>query len=397
MIVILDVALVAVAVALLVPTLVLLIECLMALLPGRARRWPSSGPRPSVAVLIPAHNEELAIETAIRSVTPQLGSGDRLVVVADNCSDRTADIARKAGAVVIERHDTDRRGKGHAVNYGLRFLAADPPQVIVMLDADCVVSPDTVVKIAVRASESGRPVQARFEVEPRSTADHRAVVSAFAYSVRGFVRSSGLERLGLPCQLAGSGMAFPWSVLTKVSFAGDNLVEDLQLGVEVALTGHPARYCSDAQVSTSVAGRWEAVVSQRRRWEHGHLSTLVVQGPRLVAHALTQRRLDLLALALDLCVPPLSLLVLVGTAAMAAAVLVGGAGVSWTPLWLLVLDGVLFVAAMSAAWFKVGPARLPLAMLMVVPFYVLTKIPLYWAFLVRRQKAWVRNARDNER
>src|ERR1700722_4751052 len=77
---------------------------------------PPEGERRPIAVLMPAHNESSVIASAIRSVLPQLVAQDRLVVVADNCSDDTAAIAATEGAEVVVRTDFARRGKGYALD-----------------------------------------------------------------------------------------------------------------------------------------------------------------------------------------------------------------------------------------------------------------------------------------
>src|SRR3954468_13749647 len=110
----LDILFYALAASLLVPLAVLPVEGLAALLPRR-RAAAADGPRPRCAVLVPAHDEEAGIARTLGDLLPQLGPGDRLVVVADNCADGTAAVARGAGAEVLERTDPDHRGKGYAL------------------------------------------------------------------------------------------------------------------------------------------------------------------------------------------------------------------------------------------------------------------------------------------
>jgi len=86
----------ALSVLMLLPVLVLFVQVLLASLP--ARSIPSAkGLRPRVAVLVPAHNESSIIIATLNSIRPQLLEGDRLLVVADNCTDDTAALARTAG------------------------------------------------------------------------------------------------------------------------------------------------------------------------------------------------------------------------------------------------------------------------------------------------------------
>ena len=231
-----------------------------------------------------------------RPSAPQLGLFDRIVVVADNCSDRTAAAAQAAGATVVERHDPARRGKGFALDHGVRFLEQNPPDVVVIVDADCLVDEGALLRLVNEAAATGRPVQAAYLMAPPIEAGFRERASAFAFQYKNLVRPLGLWRLGLPCLLTGAGMAFPWALLRGAALAHGNIVEDMQLGLDLAAAGCPPRFCPEARVRSEFPSSRKAAAGQRTRWEHGHLQTLLRQAPRLAAAALLRRRLDLLGL-----------------------------------------------------------------------------------------------------
>ena len=71
----------------------------------------------------------------------------------------------------------------------------------------------------------------------------RTRVREFAWRVKNWVRPLGLSSLGLPCQLMGTGMAFPWEVIADARLATGSLAEDLKLGLELAANGHPPVFC----------------------------------------------------------------------------------------------------------------------------------------------------------
>ncbi|MBD2019667.1 glycosyl transferase, partial [Leptolyngbya sp. FACHB-36] len=164
--------------------------------------------------------------------------------------------------------------------------------------------------------------------------------------------------------------------------------------LDLAIVGHPAAFCASARVTGALPGQNHAAKSQRTRWEHGHLQTLLTQVPRLLKAALQQRRFDLVAIALDLSVPPLSLLAILWLAATAIALLASAIGGSTVPVLLLALEGGLLLVSILAAWAKFTRRELPLGTLLSVPLYVLWKIPLYLAFLVKPQTQWIRTDRD---
>jgi cellulose synthase/poly-beta-1,6-N-acetylglucosamine synthase-like glycosyltransferase len=360
----------------------LLLECLAALLPI-AHRFRSVEPRSQrIAVLIPAHDEEFGLPTTIRDLLPQLNTGDRLVVIADNCSDRTAQVARDLGAIVLERQNLQEIGKGYALDHGLRYLANDPPDVVILVDADCRVSETAIARLTQISLQTGRPAQATYLMEKPANPSPRDGVSALAFTVKNLVRPLGLFRLNLPCLLTGTGMAFPWAAIQSVNLASGHLVEDMKLSLDLTIAGYPPVYCP------------EAARSQRTRWEHGHLQAMTAYVPTLVQAAFTKGRPAALALAMELSVPPLSLLVMAWIGVMAVTVAWGLLAAVWLPMALSAIAGVLLLTAILAAWAKFGRNDLALGQLISIPFYVLWKIPLYFKFLVKPQNTWVRTERD---
>lgn len=379
------------ALGVLLPVTVLFVECVAALWPAKAAAMAA---RPRLAVLVPAHNESSGIEPVLRALVTQLEAADRVVVIADNCTDDTAACARSSGVIVIERQDNDRRGKGYALDYGMRFLDSDPPEVVVVVDADCLVQAGVLERLACAAVANQRPVQAVYLMEPPAQPKPKDAVSALAFLVKNWVRPSGLNRLGFPGILTGTGMAFPWKVLRKVSLASGNIVEDMQLSMDLAILGAPTLFLPSAKVMGLLPQQQSAAKSQRTRWEHGHLRTMRTQVPRLLGQALSQRRLDLAAIAFDLLVPPLSLLVMLWGAVAMAAVAVGLLTHTWLPGLLSAVAGLMIAVAILSAWFKYGRTLLPAKALLAVPFYVLWKIPLYVSYVVKPQTKWVRTERD---
>lgn len=389
----LDVLVLAIALLLLLPSTVLWIECFAALLP--VRQSQTINHQPQVAVLMPAHNEATGIQPILNHLLNQLNPNERLIVIADNCTDDTAAIARSTGATVIERQDSVHRGKGYALEYGLQFLASQPPDVVVIVDADCIVQPGTLAQISQTAAATGRPVQALYLMELPAKPKPKDAVSALAFLVKNWVRPQGLRAFGFPGILTGTGMAFPWSVLRSVSLASGNIVEDMQLSMDLAIAGYPTLFCSNTKVTGLLPQQEQAAKSQRTRWEHGHLQTIRAQVPPLLKAALQQKRLDLLAIALDLSIPPLSLLIMILGAVLMIASLAGALTHFWLPAEILLLEALIITTAILAAWLKFGRSDLPALTLLAAPLYVLWKIPLYVAFIINPQTKWIRTERDS--
>ena len=221
----------------------------------------------SFAVIVPAHNEGANLISTLRDIRGQLAPGDRLLVVADNCADDTAEIAAREGAEVVERNDPSHKGKGFALERGIQHLLAAPPEVAIIVDADCRLESGALERLYLAAEATGRPAQALYSMRSATGAAVNRQVAEFAWSLRNFVRPLGLSALGLPCHLMGSGMAFPWSVISRVQLGTDNVVEDLKLGLEVAVEGHAPVFCPEAGVVSYFPDSEAAAEGQRKRWE----------------------------------------------------------------------------------------------------------------------------------
>jgi cellulose synthase/poly-beta-1,6-N-acetylglucosamine synthase-like glycosyltransferase len=383
---------------LMIPVLVFAIQVTMALpFFGRRKLRYSmhQSTRPSIAVLVPAHNEGSGIRATLDVIQAQLQAGDRLLVVADNCSDDTAQVAAACGAEVIERNDSVRRGKGYALDYGVRYLEYSPPDVLIIVDADCLVHAHSLDTLAVRCLEKNRPVQALYLMFSPEGAGLKTKVAEFAWAVKNWARAVGYARLGLPCQLMGTGMAFPWAMIQRAEMASGHIVEDLKLGLDFAAAGAAPALCTEALVTSVFPANAEGTQSQRTRWEHGHLGMMLKDGPRQMARALRERNLPLLALVLDMLVPPLALLtLLVVLAAVIGSVLIWLTGDAM-PWALALVNFFLLGVAVLLAWVGYGRNILSFRNLAYAPFYALAKIPLYLKFMVNRQVEWVRSRRDN--
>jgi cellulose synthase/poly-beta-1,6-N-acetylglucosamine synthase-like glycosyltransferase len=302
-------------------------------------------------------------------------------------------LARATGATVLERFNQEQRGKGYALDYGLKFIQDDPPEVVVILDADCQIEPGAIASITRLAHSSRKPVQATYLMEQPDRSSLKDRISMFSLQVKNLVRLKGLNHLGSHCLLTGSGMAFPWSVISKVSLAGSKTTDDMQLTVDLAIAGDSPIFCEEALVTGRLMKERDAQ-SQRMRWEHGHIEMILVEVPRLLTELVKQGRFELLILALDIFVPPLSLLVMIWLVATVVCYLALAVGVSLLPAMITSVSGCLLLTAVLSAWWQYGRANLSFLSLIGIPFYVLSKIPIYLKFFIQPQSRWLRTERD---
>ena len=390
--------LLVVAALLLVPAGVLLVQVVAAMPPSRHKSAEPASPmrRPRIAVLVPAHNEAAGITPTLQAIAAQLTAADRVLVVADNCVDATVKVAADAGAEVVERMDSERRGKGYALDFGVTHLRAAPPDVVVVVDADCVVHPGSLERIASLCRLAERPVQALYLMHAPEGAGLKTRVAAFAWAVRNHARALGYQRLGLPCQLMGTGMAFPWPVIEAAPLATGHIVEDMCLGLDLASVGRPPLFCADALVTSSFPLDAPGIANQRARWEEGHLSVIARKAPPALWRAIVYRKPALAAMVLDLCVPPLTIFVLLlalqGFTDLAFYAASGRA----MPLMLAGVALAMLASSVALAWWRFGRDIVSLGDLLASPLYVLSKFPIYARFFKRGEREWV-SARDKQK
>ena len=288
-------------------------------------------------VLIPAHNEAVLIQRCVGSLFRQLYPSGlyRVVVIADNCTDATAQLAADAGAHVMVRHEPHSRGKGQALRWAFdRLLAAhDPPSAIVIVDADSVADENLLSNLEAHLRRGSDVVQAQHLVR-REVGGPGAELSAAAFLLFNGVRLAGRSAIGLPACLVGNGMAFRTDVLRRVPWDAFTGVEDLEYTIRLRLAGVTPAYAGAATIWGPSSGGHP----QRFRWEGGRFHIMRRRLP-LLAKSLLAGRWALLDLALDLAVPSVSLLAVLlasGTALGAGATLMGWAA-AWTLApWLVV-------------------------------------------------------------
>lgn len=381
-----------IALPLLLAGSVFAIEMALGLIAGHGRPAPALLPPDQLAVLIPAHDEADGVGEIVRSLRTTLGPDVRLLLVADNCTDATAAIARDAGAEVIEREDKVRRGKGFALAFGRDHLRARPPAAAIVVDADCVAEPGALERIAARAVARGRPVQSAYLLAPRRDASPMVQISNFAFLVKNLVRQNGGRAIGAPALLAGSGMAFPWPIFDKAALATDNIVEDLALGVELTRAGYAPLFDPGARVWTQPSTA-AGTLTQRTRWENGFLAVARQQAIPLIAEGLRRGRAGLLWTGLHLLTPPLALLMALNATALLLLALFAWAGASPVPAVaagaLLIVNIILVIVA----WAAHGRDQMTAGTIARLPLYLLWKLPIYLRLLRGGEKRWIRTER----
>jgi cellulose synthase/poly-beta-1,6-N-acetylglucosamine synthase-like glycosyltransferase len=382
----------------------------------RAPKGVSAGitvdPLPRFIFVIPAYNEEANIAVTVASClrVSYDPARFRVFVIADNCTDATARVARDAGAEVVERADLFRRSKGYGLEYFFAWMSQKQQEqrsaagtvgegryqfdAAVVVDADTLVDPSLLTRFAEALAGGVDWVQCYYTVR-NPDASWRTRLLTYAFSLFNGVWLFGQDRLGLSVGFRGNGMCFTARGLARVPWQAYGLVEDQEFAWMLRIAGERVRFLPEARVYAEMVSQGNAAVSQRRRWEQGRQSLRrKFARPLLTTRALSP--FDKALSLIDLFLPPLM------------------------PLFTML--GVALAVQPLALWFpalaRVARILLPVHALMVLtvmcyaasPFLVLglpvryalslTAVPYYavWKFLATfraRTTSWVRTQRES--
>ncbi|HEV2953820.1 MAG TPA: glycosyltransferase, partial [Candidatus Dormibacteraeota bacterium] len=311
----------------------------------------AKAPTAALKVLVPAHDEAELIMRSVRSLQEQDYPADlvEVVVIADNCTDFTAALAEAAGARVLVRSDLENQGKGAALRWAMDSLLASDPDLdaFVVVDADSIVKPGFLAALASELEAGHEVAQSDYAVLDGGEGG-RSALTAAGFMLFHKVRPAGRMALGMPTALVGNGMLFSKGAITNCPWNAYSGVEDLEYTVSLRLAGIRPVFAHRALVLGPMPASRKGAATQRMRWEGGRFHVIRHRLPELIGAIVTQRRLDLVDMAVDLAVLPLGIL---------AMTTIGG----------LVVSSILIFAHLAPLW-----AVMPwLAAAVALPAYVL--------------------------
>ena len=381
----------ALGVALLLLTLPLVVELAILTLASRLpKRNCTSFVRSEairLAVIVPAHNEEVLIASCVQSLlNSAAGSKTRMIVVAHNCSDRTADRAAKAGAEVVLYNDPQAQGKGSALAFGLEYAASQGMDAALVVDADSTVSRNLIGLVSEALAAGAEAVQCRYEMESSSK---RPATRLIALAFRGFnvVRPTGRSRLGLSAGILGNGFAIRQTALSQNPYNSLSVVEDLEYHIRLVLSGKKVQFLHEARVWSGMPPSKQGETTQRSRWEGGRANAAITWfGPLL--RQLMRGRLRMAEPLLDLLSLPIGYAVFLLLLALCLPL-------EWLRVYAMIAGAVLGCHVLAAA--SVGDDFAgDLRILARAPGYILWKLSMLPRILrsSRRNAGWVRTERQ---
>lgn len=348
------------------------------------------------AILIPAHNEESILHILLKSLSALAYPNDQytVYVVADNCTDRTAEIVRATGWVrVYERFDETKRGKGYALNWLLQQLEEDQliHDAYVVLDADSVVVPTFLHSMAKELAQGAQALQASNTVLNVSESPSTAL-RLVALTLMNHVRPLGRNALGASSTLTGNGMCLSRDLLKRHPWQAFGVAEDYQYYLTLVQQGERVKYAPEAIVRSHMPTTFAQMRTQDIRWESSAPSQSSWRiALRLLRAGLRLRDWVRIDAAAELLVPPLSFLVGWCLLTLIASLLLWSlAGLLFSAMLIV---GLIFY--IGTALYLLQPSRWLYKALLYAPGFMVWKLWVY--FVVRRIKKyhseWVRTTR----
>ena len=357
------------------------------------------------AILVPAHNEEAVIGRTLDSFRHLDYPLDRFQVhvVADNCTDRTADVVRRCGFNVHVRVDPAEPGKGPALNWLYDRLQAggDKFDTVLIVDADTTLRADFLRHMAAALEGGVRAAQGFYGVHDADVSTAAALRSA-ALACRHNLRPLGRTAIGASSGLYGNGMAFDRELMNGRRWSG-HLTEDMEFQMDLLLDGHRVAYVPGAVLEAEMPHNLGSAGSQNERWELGRqqmarryipaLTRRLVSGPGELRTAYADAIFDHL-------VPPLSVLVAANMlCGFGAAVMTVARGRRIDRLNLLssALSASIIVVHVIAGLRSVDAPRSTYRALLQAPQLIAWKIKLWLRVLIRPNSVtWTRTTRNVE-
>lgn len=348
------------------------------------------------AMIVAAHNEERVIAGIVKNLKSLKYPVEKyeIFVIADNCDDKTAEIARENGARVFERFDKVRKGKGYSLEWMFKKLFAleEKFDAICILDADNLVSKNFLMEMNKQLSLGHKVVQGYLD----SKNPHDTWISgnySLSYWISNRLFQLPRHYLGLNCALGGTGFVMSTDVLQDIGWGATCLTEDLEFSIKLVLKGMRVAWAHDAKVYDEKPLKLKQSWNQRKRWMQGHCDCAERFLKSLLVKGFKERDLVAIDLGIYLIQP---FIIVFNTVVLFEGmvkflidpVIVTPFGI---PLWLFAV--LMFIATYIYIVFVYIEGKLTtkvFAYFLIFPLFSLTWVPIIiQGFIDRHKREWV--------
>lgn len=348
-------------------------------------------------IIIPAHNEELLLGELIQSIKNSTYPSDlyEILVIADNCTDTTAEIAKKMGAQSFSRFDSEKRGKPHALHWLISQINLKQYDAFVIIDADTIIDPNFLAVMDDHISSGGKALQGYFGV---SNPDENWLtrLSILPGILKFKMHFPGKNLLNLSCPLAGNGMCFSTEIFQKYGWNAFSLVENWEYYLMLTLQGYTVASVKEAIIYSQVTKSLQSAKSQRVRWSKGRLETLLKYWPDFFKHGILKCDIHKIDALIEILRPSYSVQIFWS---IIYIVLIFIFNEFSTEFYSMFLTVACFILGSQILYFFIGlliqkPSLKTWLALFMVPLYILWKIFVTISgMLTFRDKSWIRTKR----
>lgn len=360
----------------------------------RSRTEPSASPSRRFAIAIPAHNEESVIDRTIKALRDMDYPAELVdvFVVADHCSDRTASLAREAGATVFERDDGLRGSKGAALRYLFkRALGDSRHDAVVIFDADTRVEPGFLRIMDARLAQGDQVIQGQHVIRNPQDGWFPALTWAM-FLVDNRFQNQSRSNLGWSAKNMGDSICFRADVLRRLGW-GEGLTEDYAFRQRLLLEGINISYEPGAKGYGEAPQTWKVARAQRSRWLRGTRDASQKFSRELLREAVNRQSTALLDGAIQAYLPSYSTLTLVSLLAFIVHALLWSFGLLSFPVAWLVILFLLLVYPLLGLALERAPALAYLAILSGPLFIVWRSAIALQSRFGKRTVEWIRTPR----
>jgi cellulose synthase/poly-beta-1,6-N-acetylglucosamine synthase-like glycosyltransferase len=371
----------------------------VSLLPPKKHGNPRN-PQTRFAILIPAHNEAAVIEATLESAE-KLDYPAALfetVVVADNCTDETAQVARAYRVHVLERKDEKQRGKGFALHWAFEDLKEkgqfDAYDAFVIIDADTVFEPSFLRAMDARVTGGEMAIQGYYDViSPEGSP--MASLSYLGFALSRNLRYKGRTRLGWSSNLLGNGMCFSKEVIRRFGWGANSIVEDMEYAVMLRLNDIKVSFAPEAFVFAEIPETFKASRIQRSRWDIGRFQIRNKYLVGLIKEGFRKGDIGYLDMAMELLIPPFSLFVVLCLVLFGLFLTSSFSGIdALSTMWLTIM--LMLVAYILLGLIKAKAHWKTYKNLMYAPFFLLWRVKtVFWGYFAKIGDRWIKTTRKN--
>ena len=357
-------------------------------------------PRTRFAVLIPAHNEADLINFTLDSTHVLDYPTDlfAIFIIADNCTDQTAGLARSKGSTVLERHDETRKGKGYALSWAFEHLKEtgrfDDFDAFVIIDADTIFDSRFLKAMDIRMRRGEQAIQGYYDVL-NPDGSPMASLSYLGFALNRNLKYVGRTKLGWPSNLLGNGMCFSKEVIGRFGWYATSIVEDMEYAVMLALHGVRVSFAPEALVFAEIPETFGQSRIQRSRWDIGRFQVRNRYVGRLVKAAVRTRDMGYLDTAMELIIPPFSIFVVLCFClfGLFLACLLSEFD-ALARLWFTVIIALMFYIMLGLSTAKADWKIY--ANLVYAPFFLFWRVTtIFWGYIHKIGGRWIKTERKN--